>query len=161
MKLLRTIFVLASFVFSAAAVAAPVTYDFAAYDFQSYVGNPAPHTNLFGSFTLDGTTVTDVDLTIGSHTYTASELGYESFLGGLACSLGCIAWGTDDFWLIFDANTLAFQNMYYTVSGVSDFWSTYTGEVTVSTAHVPESSALILMLIGLLGFAARKSRSAA
>jgi hypothetical protein len=136
------------------AQAAPVTYDFAAYDFSASNGSAVPNSSLAGRVTIDGTSVTGITLTIGSHTYTASAVGFDSswLTGALACSVSCIAWGTNDFWLTGTfSDTPSFSNFYYSVAGVSDIFSTYNGTLTIAS-DVPEPASLVLLALGLAAF---------
>ncbi|MDB6063733.1 MAG: hypothetical protein JWM78_3836 [Verrucomicrobiaceae bacterium] len=145
--------------------AIPITYDFTANNFSSSVGNLVPNKSLSGSFTLDGSTVTGVDLTIGSYTFKTNEVGTTGgwLIGDTLSGVNGIAWGTNDFWLAgnFATPTPAFYNFYYSIAGVTDIFSSYTGSISVAPpAKVPEPSSIALLAAGVLGlgFARRRAR---
>jgi len=86
--------------------AAPVAYYFSANGFTAFVGSPLPNSSVSGSVTIDGSTVTGIDLKIGSHTYAPSEVGFNSAPAGFYGIVGGTVSGvieirslTDDFWI--------------------------------------------------------------
>lgn len=149
--------------------ATPVTYDFTASNFVSY-GSDVPNSSLSGSFTLDGDIVTGINLTIGSHTYLASEVGVgvstdgAAIIGGTSGSVTGLRLGTDDFLIRGSfGSSPEFFGMLYSVAGVSDFtnyFETETGSISVETS-VPEPGTLALFAAGLLGlgFSSRFARN--
>jgi hypothetical protein len=153
---------------SSKVVAAPIAYDFSASGFIPIFiqGGPVPYESLSGSFTLDGTQIVAINLTIGSHSYTLGEVGVDQVgispistrVGALNNGFSTITGGTDDFLLSFVPDDPTFGFMNYAVQGVSDVFSTANIAVTVSNA-VPEPSTLSLMvLVGVAGIAARRKR---
>jgi hypothetical protein len=152
--------VLAVALIAGAAEAAPVTYDFTATDFFAAQGSAIPASTVSGNFTLDGTTVTQINLTIGSHTYTPAEVGYDSAtssLGGLLNGIQITLGNTDDFVLSTDPNNSANFHLGYTVANVSDVFYSFNGSVTPA---VPVPAAAWLFGSGLVGLAsvARKRK---
>lgn len=155
--------------FSSKVVAVPIAYDFSASGFMPIFiqGSPVPYESLSGSFTLDGTQIVAINLTIGSHSYTLGEVGADQVgispirtrVGALNNGLNTISGGTDDFLLSFVPDDPTFGSMHYAVQGVSDVFLTTNIAVTVSNA-VPEPSTLSLMaLVGLVGIAVRRKRN--
>ncbi|MDO8344457.1 MAG: PEP-CTERM sorting domain-containing protein [Cellvibrio sp.] len=147
--------------FAGSAAAAPITYDFSATDFSPFgeSGFSAPDT-ITGSITLDGFNVLDIDLTLGAHTYDASEVafdnhGFYQIAGGVAGAINGVTWGSDDFWLVFDTTSLAFSSFGYSIAGVSDFWYSETGTITTGT-QVPEPAPLLLLGIALVSLSLRR-----
>lgn len=142
--------------------AAPVTYQFSASNFTSYYGGTAPD-SISGSFTLDGTTVTHIDLTLGTHTFTADEVELndpESFilmLGARINETHQVGWGTNDFWLRFWPTGEFFEFAFSTDATV-EYYKTNTGTMTVvSSVPVPAAAWLFgTGLIGLAGIARRR-----
>ena len=153
--------------FSALAVssaqAAPVTYNFSASDFLAQQGTVVPpNSSLSGSFTIDGTTVEGINLTIASHTYSASEVGYISnwIVGGTASGVNTITWGNTDFWLVgsFNQQTPHFSDFYYSVAGTNNIFTTHTGSLSVAAVPEPETYALMIAGLGVLGAIARRRK---
>lgn len=140
------------------AEASPVTYDFTATDFVGLVPGapPAPYNTVSGNFTLDGPTVTQIDLTIGAHTYLPSELTFDSTtstLGGSLNGVSAIFASTDDFVLsVAPATPQAFL-FGYTTAGVFNLFYASSGTVA-PIVPVPASAWLLGSgLIGLAGVA--------
>lgn len=161
----RNIALLAAIVISpvGTAYATPITYNFTASGFSSANGSVVPNDTLAGSLTIDGATVTGIDLTIDSHTYTAGEVGYlpDWIVGGTATSVAnAIGWGTTDFWLQGTfSNTPSFYDFYYSVDGVYDIFSTDTGTLTVAS-NVPEPISIALLALGLAALCVARRKKA-
>ncbi|MDQ8023064.1 MAG: PEP-CTERM sorting domain-containing protein [Moraxellaceae bacterium] len=162
-KILRRLATIAAVCTAAAASAAPITYNFSASDFQLANGaGAAPVSSVSGSFTVEGFTLQSIDFTLGSHTYATADLlfgptGLGVALGG-APHLLFLNFGTEDFGLVFDPATLAFNQFAYTTTGTAGAWSTRTGSVTV--ASVPAPASALLIGLGLLASAAARRRRA-
>lgn len=159
---LLKISILAFAFFGFAGSAHALIFDFTATGFTANSGSAVPETDLAGSITIEGNIVTDIDLTIGSHTYSTGEVGYEAdwIVGGLATGINVIAWGTTDFWITGDFSETApsFSSFYYSVMGVEDIFYTFDGTLTVRN-EVPAPASVVLLALGLtaLGFGRRKS----
>lgn len=144
--------------------ATPITYDFTATNFNSASGSAVPNQSLSGYFTVDGSTVTGVDLTIGSHTFTANEVGTTGgwLIGDTLGGINGISWGTNDFWLAgnFSTSMPVFYNFYYSVAGITDIFSSTTGSISVApTTSVPEPSSIALLSAGILGLGIARRRA--
>lgn len=156
-KQLLTIFALVLLAGPMASEAVPITYYFAVNQLTPIgdSGYAGPN-SIVWSLTLDGTTVIDIDLTLGTHQYTASEVVFGPSgtpgLEMLTVNGGGVAWTTNDFDLVVDIDTLMFSGFAYSIEGISEAWDSYSGYVSLSPiASVPEPSALALFSLGLLG----------
>jgi hypothetical protein len=152
------------------AQAAPLTYNFTASDFTSMNGSPVPLSTVSGSVTLDGTLVTGIDLTIGTHSYSLADVEYQSWmpiLGGKMSdfdSASSITWGTDDFHLWGDlTNPSGWFDFAYSVVGVNDYFDTFNVSVSESATLVPEPEtfAMVMTGLGILGAFQRRRKFAA
>ena len=90
----------------------------------------------------------------------ADAAGPQFILGGLAAGPNGISGLTDDFWLIFKADTPAFINFAYGLGQGETFLSP-TGSIAPGNA-VPEPAAWAMMIagFGLAGVAVRRRQSA-
>ena len=131
---------------TAATQAAPVLYNFQTGSFSSFTGILAPTGPISGSFTLDGSSITQIDLTIGTYTYSLEEVGYDNSLVGIGGTLNGIlgvASGTNDFKLFtgypasapFD-DAQAYFFFEYAVPGSVDIYSSHA-TIVASTPTVP------------------------
>ena len=156
-----TVFLASLAVFAGTAHAAPVTYDFTASDFVAVnPSDPVPYSTISGSYTLDGSTLTQIDLTIGSHTYSLGEVTFDSVaqtLGGTVNGVNVFG-NTDDFLLVTDTTAGSFL-FAYSIPETAEVFSTQTGAV-MPAVPVPASAWLLGSgLIGLAGLG-RKRRHA-
>jgi hypothetical protein len=125
----------------------------------------APIDPVTGSFTYDApsitsdpTSLTAVNLTIGGHAYTLTEVGSEAvgseaLIGGVVNGVDAVASGTDDFFLF----------AYATSNTQAVFEGTNFTQFNVTAATpVPEPSTWAMMLVGFagLGYAGYRRRSA-
>lgn len=148
--------VTAAFVHNAAAV--PISYDFTA-NF-----NTGPYSNISGQVTLDGTTVTDIDLTIAGHIFTLGEVGAQSWsglnilVGGLLSGLNTMTSNTNDFWLVFNPldPSAGAPFFAYTFNDGNRFFHNSTSVDIAVAVPEPGSVALVALSLGLLGVASRR-----
>jgi hypothetical protein len=164
-------FVLFSSLFVQTAQAEAQVYTFTASNFTSFYGTPVPYATISGQLTLDGTTVTDVSLTIGDHTYLPSEVGYflmddsgsSSVIGAYKASswdeVRGLSTNTDDFmlWTDFAQNFVQFT---YSVASLNDFFSSTNVSISVSAVPEPDIYAMLASGLGMLVVAARRKRRA-
>ncbi len=164
--------VLFSSLFGQAAQAEPQVFTFTASNFTTYHGTPVPYTSIFGQVTLDGTTVTDVNLTIGGRSYSPSEVGYFAldYPAGSSAVVGAYkasSWdevrslsaNTDDFMLLADFSNLQnFASFTYAVASLNDVFQTTDVSISVSPVPEPSTYAMLLSGLGILVVAARRRR---
>lgn len=152
------------------AQAAPRTYAFTASGFTSFNNTAVPFSTVAGNVTIDGTMVTAVGLTIGSHTYIPSEVEYlpwdsRAILGGRMSdydAASTMTWGTDDFDLWGDFNNLQqWVGLSYTVAGINDMFDSTNLSVSVVTVPEPEAYAMLLAGLGIVGAISRRRKQVA
>ena len=156
---------------TASAQAADFRLDFTATNFgvPLFGSGPAPF-NLatghivFSADTLssDWTEVIDFDLTVGSAHYKLSDVGVELFadgayIGGLLSAANGVQLGTDDFLASFHT-TQSSQNFWFGYSSKEEkgFWSAQDIKQTVTAIPEPETYAMMLGGLALLGAVARR-----
>lgn len=172
MKLLFRIagFALSWVVLVSGAQAASRTYAFAAPSFTSFDNTPVPFSTVAGNVTIDGTTVTAINLTIGSHTYSPSDVEYlpwdsMAILGGKMSDddhAYTMKWGTDDFTLWGDFNNLQqWVGLSYTVTGVNGMFDSQNLSVSVVAVPEPEAYAMLLAGLGIVVATSRRRKQVA
>jgi hypothetical protein len=129
--------------------------DFTATNFSIIGGStPGPYSLVSGSFGFEAASInshidslTSVDLTIGGFSYDLDDidtttLGSSVIVGGIGSGLNSINWTTDDFWFLWDINTLAPTKFAYTAaSGFDGAWgSTQFDSFSITAASFPEPS---------------------
>jgi hypothetical protein len=164
------------------AQAVPVTLQFTATDFYnvccSPFTNPIPSTPISGTIVWDAAdahspinSLTSVNMPIDGHSYTLADTGFVTpwmaptffVLGG--APYGALSMGFsggiyyDDFSLTWSADTLTPQAFSYSSSASHGAWGSQTfTNFSITTAPAvpePETYAMLLAGLGLLGFAAQ------
>ena len=152
------------------ALATQHTYHFQASGFS----NGAPADSIVGSIiaTFDKDVagsgiVDDISLTIGAHTFTTSEVGFETgddiggvLFGGFSCAVDCIGSGTNDFWLYLNDFSDRFSSFAFSiVTGAPLGYFSYASHLAVTESEVPEPGALALIALGLASIVVARKRN--
>lgn len=163
MNTLRVLYAIALWTVASVAVAAPITYNFSATDFNSsFSGTSGPNASISGSFEVDNELVLDIDLIINGYAYSVSEVEFYKdswMLGATLCAFNCMNAFTNDFLLEFDPANLTFYGFTYTLPDVNDIWHSTTGSVTVANVKVPEPGSFLLMILAMCGLLIRFTRA--
>jgi hypothetical protein len=100
-----------------------------------------------------------VNLTLAGHAYSVGQIGYwnpapDHIIGGLLDGMN-MGSNTDDFGIIWNADTLAPINFAYTSSHYNKMWAvSQSGFSAFAITEVPEPGSAALLLLGGLGAAA-------
>lgn len=153
-----------------AAFAAPIqhTYSFQASGFEA----GAPVDPIFGSITatfdqsaIGSGTVDAISLNIGTHIFSANEVGFEGtgdgiIFGGFSCAVTCISNSTNDFWLYWtDFSDLNGGQFVYSNNPQGSLAFFYASSITVTEGGtIPEPGVVSLFALGVLGIAALRLR---
>ena len=163
-------FVVFSSLFAQVAQAAAQVYTFTASNFTSFYGTPVPYATVSGQVTLDGTTITDVNLTIGDRTYLPSEVGYylldaagsSSVIGAYKATpwdeVRALNTNTNDFMLRTDFSPQYFVEFTYSVASLNDFFDSTNVVLSISAVPEPSVFAMLASGLGLVVAAARRKR---
>lgn len=157
--------------------AAPVTLEFSASGFQnggtSYPGFDGPVTGRISWNQVNAgdpiSALTDIDLTIGGHTYGLAEVGVASnnslwsAIGGVANGANTVVGSGEfhDFLLIFNRVNPEVSNFAYSIQGKSGaiWWFPTNTEARFVSNQVPEPASVLLVLVAGLGLlVARRGR---
>ena len=179
---LKQLIPLAALFGASLAAAAPVTMAFTASGFGAAGGGATPYTTpVSGQLSWDSVNLsdpisafTDIQLTIGGHSYALSEIGIAN-QGGTQTAMGALARGAnavvgdgafDDFLLVFDRVNPAIEAFAFSIKGASNaiWWSPSFTEahfVTGPASSVPVPATALLAALGLAGVAASRRRARA
>lgn len=175
-KMLATLAGAVCLLCSFAAHATPYKLEFTASGFGSgiFSHTTAPQSTVTGSIFFSaatlGAAVTSIDavnLTIGGHVYTPSEIGTNFYsdgytFGAKVNGVGITSYTSDDFYLILSSGNTV---MAYAVNQGFDTWTTrsITAKYSVvepAPAAVPEPGMLALLGLGFGGLALARRRQA-
>jgi hypothetical protein len=145
--------------------AATIRMDFNVTGFSPSSTYAPPTDPVIGSITWQAPGLGDpvqsfdsINMTIDGHTYSTGEIGYRrdtswNFVGGTLDEVNGLSYLTDDFMIIWDANTLQGLQFHYSSADVPTIWyvTSQADFTSFSVAEVPEPATSSLAVLGLLG----------